>query len=142
MNPPSSVPSYTRYASPGRVTPISVPGPRGASRHERTSACATPTRVVAANAVRAANCTRMMDSSCREKFTLVQRRQCVVTSQRCLLCGANCMLVHGLCPARRLHPTCDMDEDLTERTSYMDSYACENCFRRCIWVRERGATGE
>jgi len=52
------------------------------------------------------------------------------------------MSVHGLCPARRLHPTCDMDHDLSERTSYLDSYTCENCFRRCIWVRERGTTGE
>jgi hypothetical protein len=35
-----------------------------------------------------------------------------------------------------------MDHDLSERTSYLDSYTCENCFRRCIWVRERGTTGE
>ena len=24
----------------------------------------------------------------------------------------------------------------------LDAYACENCFRRCVWVRERGAAGE
>jgi hypothetical protein len=27
-----------------------------------------------------------------------------------------------------------------ERTTYVDAYACENCFRRCIWIREPSVT--
>ena len=23
----------------------------------------------------------------------------------------------------------------------LDAYACENCFRRCVWARKHGATG-
>ena len=28
-----------------------------------------------------------------------------------------------------------------ERSSYVDSYACENCFRRCVWIREPELAG-
>jgi hypothetical protein len=32
-------------------------------------------------------------------------------------------------------------EQQLERTTYLDAYACENCFRRCIWIREPSAQG-
>ena len=32
-------------------------------------------------------------------------------------------------------------EPSTERKSFLDAYACENCFRRCIWIRESAAAG-
>src|SRR5262245_32683838 len=34
----------------------------------------------------------------------------------------------------------DMNESL-ERSTEMDSYACENCFRRCVCVRDRDSGG-
>jgi hypothetical protein len=43
-------------------------------------------------------------------------------------------------PARALHVAAGMDPQ-PERPTYLDAYACENCFRRCIWVREPTANG-
>lgn len=34
------------------------------------------------------------------------------------------------------------DEHLEEHTTDLGAYTCENCFRRCVSVRERGAAGE
>jgi hypothetical protein len=35
-----------------------------------------------------------------------------------------------------------MDPEPSELPTEVDAYTCENCFRRCVWAREPGKTGE